>query len=302
MYGHEVITNYVLLADWARISTCSSGGSRWAPMQSLSMILAGESRNENFHPSLHLFVAAGDKIKGNQMMDAIKADMTRLQCGKMAFNRKARSNRVLVGGPVTGQVDNLEASSLCSHTINSKLPCRTCLFDKLQVESSHDIITSAFRQTSENMMRRWEEMWDLDDISKKLKLHSLCHMSMWVRRFGPVIGAMTETQESTSKFLRQHTEHTNQQAISMDVGERGVITSGERHIAAGGWWCLNGTRMTRAGEGVVRLFKTPLVQGFMGLPNDHGPGTRRLWSVRQDPTSAVDDALDILPRQRYGVP
>ncbi|KAF2858843.1 hypothetical protein K470DRAFT_278219 [Piedraia hortae CBS 480.64] len=97
-----------------------------------------------------------------------------------------------------------------------------------------DAWSEEVQQTYEEMICNWADMWGLDYIRSKVKLHLLCHVVMWVRRFGPIIGAQCKTHECTNKHLRGNGEHTNRQAYSLDIAGRYSIFSGALHLAAGG--------------------------------------------------------------------
>ncbi|KAF2861399.1 hypothetical protein K470DRAFT_263796 [Piedraia hortae CBS 480.64] len=330
--------------------TSAVRSSRWNPIQALSMTLAGRPRKENFHPSAHIFITAGEDIKGHHMIGAMIPEISRLQRGILAFNPASRSRRVLVGGPVMVQADNAEVSELSSHKISSNLNCRDLPYDNLHCVllgyvqmlwaetvkdrrvkpdlEDLDLRTAApsrdggiqsmllyatnltdvdawsekVQQTYEEMICDWADMWGLDCIRSKVKLHLLCHVVMWVRRFGPNIGAQCETHECTNKHLRGNVEHTNRQAYSLDVAGRYSVFSGALHLAAGGWWRINQTHMTYPGRSLVALFSSSLVQEFWGLPTVQGPGSCRLWRERNVSDDTIDSALHTRLHDQYLVP
>ncbi|KAF7292619.1 hypothetical protein MIND_01159800 [Mycena indigotica] len=86
-----------------------------------------------------------------------------------------------------------------------------------------------------NVLDAWDAV-DLLRIIVKVKLHLLPHFPNEVRRFGPPVRYLTETQESYNAVFRMCSVFGNNQAPSRDIATKFASMNAVKHILSGGFW------------------------------------------------------------------
>jgi hypothetical protein len=105
---------------------------------------------------------------------------------------------------------------------------------------------------------------DSRKIKAKIKLHHIAHAPEDVRRFGPLIGRITETFESANAPFRATCIFSNRQAPSRDSARQLGGQETLRHVASGGCW-FEGGESRRAGASLLAFFKKhKIVRRFLG--------------------------------------
>ncbi|KAF2862983.1 hypothetical protein K470DRAFT_255497 [Piedraia hortae CBS 480.64] len=87
-----------------------------------------------------------------------------------------------------------------------------------------------FKHRYERMLQLWTDVWGLDSIRNKTKLHMLVHVPEMVRRFGPPQGTSSEIPESLNRHLRGYVRHSNHQANSFDAAGHASIRAAQIYL------------------------------------------------------------------------
>ncbi|OXG27859.1 hypothetical protein C367_02539 [Cryptococcus neoformans Ze90-1] len=125
-----------------------------------------------------------------------------------------------------------------------------------------------------------------DFITKKPKVHYLCHVIRGVLRYGPVIHQTTERHERFDSVVRGCTIRGNGQANSHDVAAWFAHAGICAHLVTGGLFVTE-TGIWGAGHKVLELRQ------------DHGLCTHLGWSV---PRKAKKGKVVRLAGQKHGKP
>ncbi|KAF2864360.1 hypothetical protein K470DRAFT_2345 [Piedraia hortae CBS 480.64] len=80
-----------------------------------------------------------------------------------------------------------------------------------------------FKHRYKHMLQIWTDVWGLESIKKKTKLHILIYMPEMVRRFSPPQEVFSEISESLSRHLQGYLRHSNHQANSFDAAGHASI-------------------------------------------------------------------------------
>lgn len=95
---------------------------------------------------------------------------------------------------------------------------------------------------------------DPSKVIKKLKYHILVHMREDIKRFGPLIGMITESYESFNSVFRACSVLSNHQAPSRNIAHQLAQQEMLKHIISGGHWLSESTGKWTQSSQSVRSF------------------------------------------------
>jgi hypothetical protein len=121
---------------------------------------------------------------------------------------------------------------------------------------------------------------DPTKILRKIKNHLLAHLSKDTRRFGPLLGVITEAFESYNGVFRNCSVFSNHLAPSVDIARQTGDQEGLKHRLTGGQWLdTQEGQWVTAGKGVRQLITTqPILQILIGWTPDSGSQPGKLLS------------------------
>jgi hypothetical protein len=104
----------------------------------------------------------------------------------------------------------------------------------------------------DNVLHAFMEL-DTLKIKANIKLHMLPHMPDDIRRFGPLVGRITESMESSNAIFRACSFHSNKLAASKDIGAQFAAMEGFKYLVSGGAWLVDG-KLFQASVAVREFF------------------------------------------------
>ena len=108
-------------------------------------------------------------------------------------------------------------------------------------------------------------MIDPSKITCKMKLHLLVHLKEDILRFGPLVGAATETFECFNAIFRYCSIFSNQLTPSRDIAFQLARQESLKHRLTGGWWPTSDGEWKRSGSSVCNFFQDhPTLQALVG--------------------------------------
>ena len=110
---------------------------------------------------------------------------------------------------------------------------------------------------------------DPSKMTSKVKLHLLVHLKADILRFGPLVGAITETFESFNAIFRFCSVYSNHLAPSRDIALKLASQEMMKHRLTGGWWPLSNGEWKRSGKSVRSFIQDhPILQVLAGWTTD----------------------------------
>ncbi|KAJ3560563.1 hypothetical protein NP233_g10753 [Leucocoprinus birnbaumii] len=105
-------------------------------------------------------------------------------------------------------------------------------------------------------------------IVKKIKYHYLTHVEEDIRRFGPLIGVMTENYESYNSVFRACSVLSNHLAPSRDIAHQLSRQETTKHVLSGGlWYSKASNEWLEPGLAVQKFIQTnPQLRSLHGWP------------------------------------
>lgn len=110
---------------------------------------------------------------------------------------------------------------------------------------------------------------DPSKMTSKLKLHLLVHLKEDILRFGPLVGAITETFESFNAIFRFCSVYSNHLAPSRDIALQLASQEMLKFRLSGGWWPMGDGEWKRPGPSVRNyIHDHPTLQALAGWTSD----------------------------------
>jgi hypothetical protein len=114
--------------------------------------------------------------------------------------------------------------------------------------------------------------FDPSKMTMKIKLHLLTHTPQDSRRFGPLLGPITELFESFNAVFRYASISSNHLAPSRDIALSLAAQESLKHRITGGWWRHSPpgkpSIWVQAGHGVRSMIEyESLLQRLYALPS-----------------------------------
>jgi hypothetical protein len=108
-------------------------------------------------------------------------------------------------------------------------------------------------------------MIDPSKMTCKMKLHLLVHLKEDILRFGPLVGAATETFECFNAIFRYCSIFSNHLTPSRDIAFQLARQEVVKHRLTGGWWPTSDGEWKRSGPSVRDFFHDhPTLQALVG--------------------------------------
>lgn len=102
-------------------------------------------------------------------------------------------------------------------------------------------------------------------MASKIKLHLLVHLKADILRFGPLVGAATETFECFNAIFRFCSIFSNHIAPSRDIALQLARQETLKHRLTGGWWPTADGEWERPGSSVCNFIHAhPTLQALVG--------------------------------------
>jgi hypothetical protein len=118
-------------------------------------------------------------------------------------------------------------------------------------------------------------------LRTKIKLHLLVCAPEDIRRFGPLVGSITEQYERYNSVFRAFSKHSNRLAPSRDISCQLNGMSVFKHIATGGYWVEHEVHICASPQLLKFCQEWPVISDRLGWPLDRNasPGSQHLVSL-----------------------